>query len=177
MAGYERVPIDLGQAAELEGPLGQGTRHPTLVSVTSVEWRSEESFEHAYQGVLRDGDRNNPPAREVDFATAFDELARSYELMHQSRTARGQAARRPSEVLVFLVNDQWAITRDSVGQRLLEGLHPHLAPNTMTIPRSTTAQSPARPADYDATLWDEALFYAQYFPSIERPPGTPLPWR
>ena len=173
----ESMFMRLGQTTENEAVLTPGARRLTFAVVAFVEWRSEESFEDAYRRFVREGDRNNQPVREVDVATAFDEFARSYELMHRSRTATSRAARRPSEQLVFLVNDEWAITRDSQGRRLLEGLHPHPAPNTTTFLTSTAAQTPPLPTGYDASLWNEALFYAQYFPSIERPRSPPLGWR
>ena len=174
---HESVVMRLGKAAESEALLTPGTRLSTFAVVASVEWQSEESFEDAYRRFVREGDRNNQPVREVDFATAFAELARGYELMHRSRTATSRAARRPSEKLVLLVNDEWAITCDSQGRRLLEGLQPHPAPNTTTFLTSTAAQAPPLPTGYDASLWNEALFYAQYFPSIERPPSPPPRWR
>ena len=118
---HESVVMRLGKAAESEALLTPGTRHPTFAVVAFVEWRSEESFEDAYRRFVREGDRNNEAVRELDFATTFEELARSFELMHRSRTAASRAERCPSEQLVFLVNVEWAITRDSQGRRLLEG--------------------------------------------------------
>ena len=47
----------------------------------------DQSFEHAYQQFVLDCERTSQPVRDIDFGTALDELANSYEVMHRARTA------------------------------------------------------------------------------------------
>ena len=94
LPSHESVFVRLGKMTTHTPLLLAGQRFGMIDLVAHVDWRSDQSFEHAYQQFVLDCERTSQPVRDIDFGTALDELANSYEVMHRARTAPSPAARR-----------------------------------------------------------------------------------
>ena len=139
-----------------------------------ILWSSDKQFPELVQDILRMHVRLNMPTEGLDLEESFQNLQRSYQLMIDARLSPLTSQRRLQGSLIFLINDEWALT--SAGLEATRSDHVYASSRDIQPGISTKRIGYKIAVEHDtpcpdacqSDLWNEAKFYAILLTALRR---------